>query len=170
MKSGLRVLAATAMTGALLATGGTALAQQPSEVTAQTGDYCGQPCDVKDPKSFVYNGRKCAADQVGIRSNSFKDSSGKPWGTIVLRYSEFCETTWAEGAARNPVGGGLIELRNESYYANGSSRAVTTAKTWTPGAGTYTAMLDDHNLKNRACMRYTAPASDPGPWLCTEKY
>lgn len=118
-------------------------------VSASSG--CGRQCDSKDPATYVYKGRKCSEDAITVKSASL-------WTVHAnLRYSPFCRTTWADGNLRD-------NLRNESYYTNGTWRTVTLAYGEQGNGPHWTAMLDDADLLNRAC------AEGPGGSICTEKY
>jgi hypothetical protein len=125
------------------------------------GEWCGRQCDGQDPETYVYRGaggpqswRTCGSDAITI-----KTIPANTWGVGgELRYSPFCETTWARSSR-------AYALRNESYYTNGQFRSVTEAG-YDSGNGThYTQMLDDHGLANRACA-YRSPSMG----MCSGKF
>lgn len=134
--------------------------QQTAVTPHNNGEWCGRQCDAKDPYNYVYQGAggpshwvTCASDAITVRR---ADGLGM---SVSLRYSPFCETTWAEGNFS-------VDLRNESYYSNGTWRTVTLAYAQQGNGLNYTAMLDDHSLLNRACVDRGTVSSR----ICTSKY
>lgn len=114
--------------------------------TAANRYVCGNYCDGKSPYTTFWDDYnhvyyKCATDAVTI------DSIARNQLLIYLRYSTKCETAWTKVTnIGNVTGCATIE----SYYLNYTFRKEYS-KCVSGGKGSYTVMVNDHNLLARSC-------------------
>jgi hypothetical protein len=133
---------------------------------ASGSDPCGRACDGKDPESYwIYgpggpsNWYKCSWDAITVRTIHPGPYPGDPW--VELRYSPRCRTTWARGCC-------YANYAVRSYFKNGRYREVAYARGLNSSTKVYSAMLDDHNLLNEACVDFQIGGSPL--WKCTGRY
>jgi len=109
---------------------------------------CGPACDRKDPQTyeFHYNPRVPDRSIICSASATNKGTASTANATITLRYSTACETTWGRYAI---TGTPFVETIHQSKYTDGTMRVTLRNET---GIGSWTLMLNDHNLLNRVCL------------------
>jgi Protein of unknown function (DUF2690) len=128
--------------------------------------YCGNACDEKNPQTYVAtapggpsNYVICAADAITVSSRA------RDGGTLQLRYSPTCQTTWGRlyGVNRSVV-------FQQRYM--GSFGWVTVDPGYEiqdPGYRNWGYMWNDHGVTLRACWAWSWYSKDT-PVVCTGGY